>query len=110
MLRLGVFGGLSVEVDGVAVALPDRRSARSLLAWLALNPGFHARSRTAALFWPDVTEEAARMSLRAALASIRRSLGASARGALVATREEVGLATGAEVWVDAREFRRLLTA
>jgi len=75
-----------------------------LLAWLALNPGSHQRADVAARFWPEVLDASARASLRNAIWAIRRSLGADANRALLATRERVGLA-GTEVWIDATAFR-----
>jgi DNA-binding SARP family transcriptional activator len=105
MLRIHAVGGFRVEVDGRdhTSAAPDR--ATSLLAWLALNPGTHRRSAVAARFWPDVLDESARASLRSALWSLRRRLGDGANGALIATRDQVGLADG--VWVDVVEAARL---
>jgi DNA-binding SARP family transcriptional activator len=43
---------------------------RALLAWLALHPGMHPRSRVAGRLWPDVLGESARNSLRTALAAL----------------------------------------
>lgn len=105
MLRIHTIGAFRVEVGG-----DDRTSAAfdrgtALLAWLALNPGLHARSAVAARFWPDVLDESARASLRSALWSLRRQLGEDANGVLIATRERVGLAD--DVWVDVGEGERL---
>jgi DNA-binding SARP family transcriptional activator len=105
MLRIRAVGGFRVEVDGRdrTSATPDRATA--LLAWLALNPGNHQRSAVAARFWPDVLDESARASLRSALWSLRRRLGEDANGALIATRDRVGLTE--DVWVDVAEAERL---
>src|ERR1700745_3192831 len=103
MLRVCALGELRVEHDGSPVALPRRRPARVLLGWLALHPGLHARSSVAAALWPNVLDESARSSLRTALSALRPSIGA---GALVATRERVGLAP--DVRVDVHEFGVLL--
>ena len=62
----------------------------------------HARAQLAARFWPDVLDESARTSLRAALSELRRALGPAA-GHLVATRETVAL-DGAGLAVDTRAF------
>ncbi len=105
MLRIHAVGGLRVEVDGRDRTSPTHDRAASLLAWLALNPGPHARSAVAARFWPDVLDESSRASLRSALWSLRRRLGDGADGALIATRESVGLAD--EVWVDVAQAERL---
>ncbi len=105
MLRIHAVGGLRVEVDGSDRTSRAHDRAAALLAWLALNPGTHTRSVVAARFWPDVLDDSARASLRSALWSLRRQLGDSANGALVATRERVGLAD--DVWVDVAEAERL---
>lgn len=102
MLRVSVIGELSVERDGVEVALPKRRPARLLLGWLALHPGTHARSTVAAGLWPNVLDESARTSLRTALSALRSAIGTAA---VAATRERIGLVEA--VTVDWREFQRL---
>lgn len=107
MLRIHAVGGFQVEVDGRERTSPTPDRATALLAWLALNPGNHRRSTVAARFWPDVLDESARASLRSALWSLRRRLGDDANGALIATRDHVGLS--GEVWVDVAEARRLRT-
>ena len=101
MLRVRLVGEVAVEVDGESRALPPGRPL-SLLGWLALNPGVHPRTSVAPRFWPDVLDESARASLRSALWALRRTLG---DGALVATRDRVGLA--GDAWVDILEADRL---
>ena len=105
MLRISVLGELQLELDGTQIDPPARRPARALLGWLALHPGMHARSTVAARLWPSVLDESARTSLRTALSALRAVIGAQA---LPATREQIGLDDG--VWVDVREFARLLDA
>jgi DNA-binding SARP family transcriptional activator len=107
VLCVRLLGELGLERDGEEFAPPSGRRARALLAWLAVNPGFHVRSELAARFWPDVREESARGSLRAALTELRRALGPGADDWLVATRDQVALADGASVWVDARAVDEL---
>src|SRR4051812_468619 len=96
MLRVRTVGGLALEVDGVERPVPPGRPGRLVLAWLALNPGLHARSRVAGALWPDVREDSARQSLRNALTAARRALGVDGARHLVATRDRVGL-DGVEV-------------
>src|SRR4051812_24455261 len=96
---------MRLEVGGQRVPPPPSRRAKSLLAWLALNPGDHPRSEVAARFWPDVLEASARTSLRGALLELRRTLGQSS-DCLRAGRTTVGLARDA-IWVDALEAARL---
>jgi DNA-binding SARP family transcriptional activator/tetratricopeptide (TPR) repeat protein len=109
MLRVRVFGTFALEADGVALPLPARRRACSLLGWIALHPGMHPRSEVAARFWPDVLDSSARKSLRTELVAVRRALGVENEGVLVATRDMVGL-VGDSLFVDAREFERLVRA
>src|SRR4051794_10808605 len=107
MLRVRLFGGLALESHGVALPLPERRRARSLLGWLALHPGLHPRSEVAGRFWPEVLDSSARKSLRTELVAVRSSLAAGG-DVLLATRDMVGLADDV-VLVDAREFHRLVS-
>ena len=90
MLEVRLTGGLALRAGGTELAPPASRRARALLAYLALHPGPHARARLAARFWPDVLDESARTSLRAALTELRHALGPAADH-LVATRETVAL-------------------
>src|SRR5436309_1900438 len=68
MLRVCVLGELQLELDGQLLALPSRRPARALLAWLALHPGMHARSTVAGRLWPNVLDESAHRELISLLA------------------------------------------
>ena len=108
MLRMHLVGGLVVEVDGRAVAVPQSWRVRSLLAWLALNPGEHRRAELASRFWPEILDTSARASLRTALWSVRKLLGPDAAEYLIATRETVGLAADPQIWVDVAEFAKLV--
>src|SRR3954462_7374328 len=106
MLRVRGLGELDVESAGRAIELTGSWRARSLLAWLALNPGVHPRGDVAARFWPDVLDASARASLRRAAWAVRRSVGDA--DVLVATRGRVGL--DGDVWVDVRAFDELVGA
>ncbi len=108
MLRVCILGELQLELNGQPLALPRRRPARVLLAWLALHPGMHARSTVAGRLWPNVLDESARVSLRSALAALRGAIGPTTNDVLPATRAEIGLAGRPGVWVDVHEFDRLL--
>ncbi len=90
MLRVRLLGELQAEADGAAVVPPPGRRAWSLLGWLALHPGEHARGSVAARFWPDVLDSSARASLRSALWELRRALGEE--DALHAGRDRIALA------------------
>jgi DNA-binding SARP family transcriptional activator len=107
MLRIRLLGELAVETSSGPIELSGSWRARSLLAWLALNPGSHQRADLAARFWPEVLDSSARASLRNAIWAIRRSLGTEGSDAVLATRERVGL-DGPRVWIDATAFREHL--
>ena len=106
MLTVSVLGELSIEVDGRPLGRIRSHRARSLLGWLAINPGLHPRARVASVFWPDVLDESARSSLRTTLATLRRELGPAAV-VVTATRERVGIEPGAEVEIDLDAFGEL---
>ncbi|HET8953279.1 MAG TPA: hypothetical protein VFN44_22345, partial [Solirubrobacteraceae bacterium] len=70
MLEVRLAGGLRLRAGGTELAPPASRRARGVLAYLALHPAAHARGPLAARFWPDVLDESARTSLRAALTEL----------------------------------------
>lgn len=105
MLRIRLIGEMALEIDGAPAQAPASRRARSLLAWLALHPGPHARAEVAACFWPDMLDSSARTNLRSALLTLRNELGPDGARHLVATRDEVGLPRDGDVWVDALDVR-----
>ena len=108
MLRARVLGALSLEVDGRPVRQIGGLKPRSVLAWLLLNPGPHARARVAARFWPDVLDTSARASLRSALWAIRGALEQAGGGRyLLSDRDSVGISPALPIEVDAHEFWRL---
>ena len=109
MLRVRLVGELRIDLDGCRLDAPASRRARSLLAWLAYHPGLHARTRVAAVFWPDVLDQSARASLRTTLTTLRRSLG-DAAGRIVGGRDRVGIEDRPDVWIDVREIGRLAAA
>ncbi|GAA4702450.1 hypothetical protein GCM10023215_47140 [Pseudonocardia yuanmonensis] len=108
MLRAGLFGPLTVEVDGHPVPRIAGLKPRALLAWLLLHPGPHARGRVAAQFWPDVLDTSARASLRSALWVVRAALeAAGGSNYLEADRTGVGITGHLPRTVDAEAFDRL---
>src|SRR3954471_24690353 len=106
MLQVRLAGGLELRAEGAELPPPASKRARSLLAYLALNPGAHPRAQVAARFWPDVLDESARGSLRVALTELRQALGPAAEYVL-ATRETVAL-DGPGLTVDTRAFEDAL--
>jgi DNA-binding SARP family transcriptional activator/tetratricopeptide (TPR) repeat protein len=109
VLEVCLLGELRVEFAGTPITLPTSRRACALLAWLALRPGPHSRSRLAALLWPDVLDASARASLRSALWALRAAFGPAAGEYLQTGRDFVALA-GDGLRIDVSEFERLLAA
>lgn len=105
-LSIRLFGELDVALDGQRIAPPSGRTCE-LLAWLAVNPGPHARPRVAACFWPAVPDPAARASLRSAVWSLRAALGPVGERHLIADRGNVGLRADDGLRTDLDEFHRL---
>ena len=88
----------------------QRRKARALLAYLALNPGLeHARDKLVSLLWGTSDAEHGRASLRQALSALRKSLGGAADRVLNADGDSVSVNADA-LDVDATEFARLAAA
>src|SRR3954462_5118280 len=106
MLHVRLLGELQAELDGRPVVAPTSRRAGALLGWLALHPGEHPRGAVAARFWPEVLDTSARASLRSAAWALRKALGSADEGALLATRDRVGL----RCRTDLQEFDALLDA
>lgn len=106
-LHLSLLGGFELRTGaGASVELAPRK-ARALLAYLAMQRGRpQSRAALAALLWPEAEEEQARVSLRQALAAVRRALGREGESLLVADAERVALDAG-RVEVDAHGFERL---
>src|ERR1700728_4143874 len=107
MLEIRVIGELEVRLAGKKAALPAGRRVRALLAWLAVHPGRHPRSRLAGQFWPDVLAASARASLRSAIWALRSALGPDFGSYLVTDRETVTLPADG-LRVDLQEVRRLI--
>ena len=108
MLRIRLIGEMALEIDGTEAPPPASRRARSLLAWLALHPGPHARGEVAACFWPDVLDSSARTSLRSALLTLRNELGPACAAHLEASRDAVGIRRDDDTSIDTVEFAALV--
>ncbi|WNL46438.1 BTAD domain-containing putative transcriptional regulator [Dyella sp. BiH032] len=98
--RLWVLGGWRLETDGVATAGPSYRKGRGLLAYLALEEGWHAREKLGELFAVGSAGY-----LRQLVSNLRASLDeAGLADGLVAERNLLRLDPAAGLWVDARAF------
>lgn len=104
VIRLIVFGGLTISIPGKSNQAVSSKKALALLTYLSLAPGMVAsRDKLADLLWPDRGTEQARNSLRQTLAVLRRELGPPFADLVVTQRESIGLASGL-VDVDALHF------
>lgn len=107
---LALLGGFSLKsADGRELQLTTRKD-RSLLAYLALNPGRPlSRDQMAGLLWGDRGETQARDSLRQSLAAIRQAFRQCGFDPLATDRETATFdVTGIDV--DAARFARLAEA
>ncbi len=100
VVRVNLLGGFSLLAGGASVRLESVKSA-ALLAFLALEPGPHARTKVAGLLWPEIAEDHAARNLRHALWDVRRALTVAASDAIVSSRTHVALVQGDRVCVDA---------
>jgi predicted ATPase/DNA-binding SARP family transcriptional activator len=109
-LKLALLGPPQItRADRTPVTFRSRKEL-ALLAYLAVEHARpHRRDALLAFLWPDAPTEAARNSLRVALANLRQALG-SAAASLIADRQTVRLVPGGEGWLDVAAFRALLGA
>ena len=108
MFHIRLFGGLELcKSRGRRIPLPGPTS-RTLLAYLALQPGrLFRRDVVAGKLWGDRTDRAAQKTLRNCLWRLRRALGNEPEGDLVSVEGcHVGLLGPA--WIDVSEFREAL--
>lgn len=89
MLSVHLFGTPRILKDNQLIAI-SRRSARTLLFYLAAQEKPVSRARLADLFWPDLPESESRENLRGLLSKLRQGL-APWQGILLTQQETVGL-------------------
>ncbi|CAB3778781.1 AfsR/SARP family transcriptional regulator [Pararobbsia alpina] len=99
-VSLFLLGPPRIERAGAAPALKYNR-ARALLAYLALEPGFHTRDSLADLLWPQEHTPQGRDKLKRMLFELREALGDRC---IEGDRHVVRLAPSSMVWVDALAF------
>jgi predicted ATPase/DNA-binding SARP family transcriptional activator len=105
-LSLAVLGPPHIALDGEPITL-DRQKAVALLAYLALTGRRHGREALAALLWPELEPARAYAGLRQALWALNAALGP---GWVAGDRTGVTIDPGAEVELDATQFRAHLEA
>src|SRR5215213_2347420 len=97
------------RADGTA--LVRARKELALLAYLAVErPHEHSRDTLLGMFWPEATEDAARNSLRVALANLRAALGEAGGPYLLSTRHSVQFSSTSDHTLDLAAFAALLAA
>lgn len=103
-LHLYLFGAPRLESDGKNLSI-GRRKGLAILAYLALRGQPQSREALATLFWPDYDQSGALSNLRRELSRLRSGLGMDL---VVADRRQAELATESDLWVDVKQYRRLL--
>ena len=101
-LRLFLLGAPYLEVDGQTVEI-QRRKVLALFSYLAVTGQVHQRDSLATLLWPNVGQSEARAALGRHLSELRKIIGDKH---LQADRELI--ATVDDLWVDAKQFQRLV--
>jgi DNA-binding SARP family transcriptional activator len=105
-LEIRLIGDLAVLRNGDALALPNSRKTRALLAYLILNPGPQRRERLCEIFW-QVPDDP-RGSLRWSLSKLRSLVNEAGVTAINADRKTVAFdPAGAEI--DIFRLREALT-
>lgn len=113
-LRLALFGGCTVTMDGERAGSPLSTHAQALLAYLAVNRDTtFTRHALGKLFWPDVEESVAATNLQAAIAEVQNLLNQRLYDAppfLLANQEQVTLNPASSISVDTIVFENHLYA
>jgi len=104
-LVISVLGMPRIEIDGQLLAV-DRRKAVALLVHLVLSQGVRSRDALATLLWPGYDQATARGNLRRTLSVLHTALHEEW---LLIDRDTVALRRGDDLWVDVRQFERLLS-
>jgi DNA-binding SARP family transcriptional activator len=109
-LQLALLGPLRLIVRGQTVLHFGYNKVAALLAYLAVEPGPHARDTLAALLWPESSDEAARRSLRVALSHLRRVIDDQPKhpSALLVTRDMIGFNIALDYSLDSLQFTTLV--
>jgi DNA-binding SARP family transcriptional activator len=115
VLRIGLFGGLTMQREDWLVPARLTRGAEAVLAYLALHRRrAHARDELAGTFWRDVPEDRARACLNTVLWRIRRVLepDGESRGRYIETTPSGDIRFGAAggYWLDTEVFEETLDA
>ena len=106
MSRLNLFwlGSPKVEFEGSPIKL-DTSKAIALLAYLVVTCESQRRDSLVTLLWPDYGQSRGRAVLRQTLHVLKKAFSGNW---LEASRDNVSLRPGVDIWVDVNQFRRYL--
>lgn len=102
VLKLYLFGAPRLEGNGDNVSV-TRRKALAFLAYVTLRGQPQSREALATLFWPEFDQSRALSNLRRELSRIKSDVQTDL---LEVSRQHVGPAADAALWVDVSEFLR----
>ncbi len=103
-LNLTLLGRAEIRLDGQTVPQLKSKKAQALLFYLAVTGHTQSRSVLAGLLWPEMPEADARMNLRQALTTLRRTIG----DYLIATRHDVTFNQERPYQLDTQIFDRVM--
>jgi DNA-binding SARP family transcriptional activator len=111
LLRISLFGRVSIARNGRPSEVRLTRVAQELLAYLLLyRHRMHSREILTGLFWGELSDDRARGCLNTALWRLRRILEADGvpRGAYIATTStgDIGFNERGDYWLDVEVFER----
>lgn len=102
-LSINLLGGFQVSRDGRVLTGFSTDKTRALLAYLVTESDRqHRRQTLAGLLWPKYPEQAARTSLRTALANLRQVIGdhQAEPPFLSISRQDIAIGKNSGIWVD----------
>lgn len=109
-LTIRLFGGLTVEYDGIDHSSDFSGRLRALLAMLLLQPALpRSRQSVAFALWPESSEKQARANLRKLILLLRAALGPNAHR-LVVTDQTLTWRSDDGCWLDTELFVQTLAA
>ncbi|MEA3334824.1 MAG: BTAD domain-containing putative transcriptional regulator [Chloroflexota bacterium] len=106
-LSLFLLGPFQAELDGTPLTGLRLRTARALLAYLAVeHDRAHGREKLASLLWSDSPTSSSLASLRNTLSVLRKAIDdrPEAEPILLATREDIRFNPAADCWLDLQAF------
>ena len=103
-LMVRLLGPPKIELNGKPVSV-DTRKAIALLAYLAVERQAQSRAVLATLLWPDSDQKRGRSALRRTLTALNQAIG---KEWLAADRSIIALPEHSDLWLDLKQWQRLL--